>query len=245
MASNHQVQAKAGVQRTVPPRIMTAREVGDKDLPVCPRTCQLRFHPRLLFCVKAPKPSLARIHRSWAPSGCAAGIWSVVLPAAHVVLRIFTRILGVHRIAVVHDVVDGEAQIWIGDMLAPIRGRHSPAGTGPCVSDLLVPSVVKLSSSPVVVSKDAQPRLSIETRPVVDSLIDVVKLMSRSARNSSHRCAATVDLNTTPVKVVSHVQDVVGIFRSSSFFEDICHQILRTHVHLWHKTTSCRAAGAM
>mmetsp|Transcript_30724 Transcript_30724/g.43007 ORF Transcript_30724/g.43007 Transcript_30724/m.43007 type:complete len:259 (-) Transcript_30724:323-1099(-) len=243
MTRHKQVQTIGGVQAAIPPRVVAAREVSHHDLPIGFRVGQFGFHPGLLLSIKSPEPALAGIDRSRTPSRSTGGIRAVVLTTAHVVFRISARILGIHSIAVMHDDIHIKAKIRIRDMLAPIRSRHSPPVGGPSVCNLLIPSVVELTASPVVVAQDTEPWLVAQASTLVDAFKDVVELMSCCSRDLAHRSASTVNFNATPVKVVAHVQDIIGILHRRTSFEGVGHQELRLHIDFRNKAAARSAPG--
>ena len=161
----------------------------------------------------------------------------VVLDSADVVLRVQFRILRVLGIRVDHEDVHGEAGVHEVDVLAPVCRRQSPAIALPGVGNLLVPAVVEDTASPVVVSQDAQPRLAIQARPVVDALENLVELVVCHVSQLGH-WRATGLLDATPVEVVADVQDELWVHFGRTGLERAGHQCLRLIVDALHETTS-------
>ena len=161
----------------------------------------------------------------------------IVRGSADVVLGIQRWILRVLRIRVDHVDVHGEPGIHEVHVLAPVCRRHSPAVAVPGVSNLLIPAIVEDAASPVVVPQDAQPRLAIQARPVVDVLEDLVELVVGHVRQLIHWRAAGL-FDTAPVEVVAYVEDEDGVHFGRATLEGAGHQELGLIIDALHETTS-------
>mmetsp|Transcript_9372 Transcript_9372/g.20407 ORF Transcript_9372/g.20407 Transcript_9372/m.20407 type:complete len:204 (+) Transcript_9372:355-966(+) len=203
MAGDQEVHAHA-VELGIEAALVAAGEVREADLPIRVALRHLLQSPGLVLPPELHEPLVATVHVGGTPDRSTCGSWRVVLSAAHVVLRVLFWGLGIHGVAVVHDDVDGEAEVWIVDVLEPVRCRHAPARACPGVGNLLIPSVVELPASPVVVAKDADPGLVAEATALVDTLEDGIELMARGRGNAVHGGAAIL-LDTSPIEVVPNV----------------------------------------
>mmetsp|Transcript_388 Transcript_388/g.879 ORF Transcript_388/g.879 Transcript_388/m.879 type:complete len:243 (-) Transcript_388:1033-1761(-) len=158
---DEQIQARVP-QLSVPVGLVPTRKVRVHDLPIGPGGCHLRFQPHALLLHQAleiPGTSLD----GWRTSGRGTtGPCSVVLSAADVVLRVLVGLEGIFDIAIDVEDVHVETCILEGDMHAPIGCRHHPPGTGPCVGNLLIPTIVEDAAAPVVIAQHAQPKLAIQ-----------------------------------------------------------------------------------
>ena len=157
--------------------------------------------------------------------------------SADVVLGVQRWILRILGVRVDHEDVHSEPRIHEVHVLAPVCRRQSPAVAVPGVSNLLIPAIVEDAAAPVVVSQDAQPRLAIQARPVVDVLEDLVELVVGHVRQLVHWRAAGL-FDTAPVEVVAYVEDEDGIHFSRATLEGAGHQELWLIIDALHETTS-------
>mmetsp|Transcript_72047 Transcript_72047/g.198792 ORF Transcript_72047/g.198792 Transcript_72047/m.198792 type:complete len:221 (+) Transcript_72047:296-958(+) len=151
VAGDEQVQAELLMELLVPVRLVPAVEVRDGDLPVGGGLLEFLLHPHLLLLPELRHEVEALLRRSGATVRGARGAGRVVHLAADVVLRIDVSRMGILRVGVKHEDVNDEALVGEPHLLHEVLPGHDPAVALPCVSDLLVPSVVELAPAVVVV----------------------------------------------------------------------------------------------
>mmetsp|Transcript_58824 Transcript_58824/g.154938 ORF Transcript_58824/g.154938 Transcript_58824/m.154938 type:complete len:351 (-) Transcript_58824:172-1224(-) len=237
MAGDQQVHAVLRAEARVEARLVPAGEVRHDDLPGGLRGRHLLLQPCLLLRPEVPEPGLARINRRRPVGLRAARVGRVVLAAAHVVLRVLLRVLGVHHVGVGEEDVHVEALVGVRDVLAPVGRRHDPPVARPGVRDLLVPAVVEDAAAPVVVAEHAQPLLAAEAGPLVHALEDLVELVLGRGRDLAHVGAARL-LDAAPIEVVPDVQDVLGVLQGGAGLESICNELLRPRVDVGHEAAT-------
>mmetsp|Transcript_38099 Transcript_38099/g.113779 ORF Transcript_38099/g.113779 Transcript_38099/m.113779 type:complete len:333 (+) Transcript_38099:296-1294(+) len=226
VAGNDEVNA-VGLCHSLPegPPIV-GREVRHHNLPVRPGLIEVVLQPYLLLVPEPSKPrqTLGDVLRALHPT---SRLLRVVLSAADVVLGVGVGFLCVEVVGVQEEIVDGEA--WVADRHRPVLSRHHPAAArAPRVADKLVPTAVEAEASVVVVAEDAQPGLPVQALALVDLLKVPLKL---PGGDDGLRGSPTVGVDTTPVKVVTAVENVVGAPYSGPAGHLIGHALLRVVVH--------------
>ena len=198
-----QVHAQA-LQGLVEVLLMSAREVGDDNLPVRLTLSHELRDPWLLLSPKRGEPARARIHRLRAIRCRTRGGGLVVLSTAHVVVGVLLWWHGIDEVGVQEEVVHIEAEVCVDDGRLVVGSRHDPAVASPGVGDLLIPAVVELEASPIMVAQDAEPGLVCEAGPLINAFEDLIELVLRRVRDLIHR-TPTCLLDAAPVKVVPNL----------------------------------------
>mmetsp|Transcript_68805 Transcript_68805/g.143696 ORF Transcript_68805/g.143696 Transcript_68805/m.143696 type:complete len:253 (-) Transcript_68805:942-1700(-) len=224
--------------------IFTAGEVGHHDLPVSLTLGHLLSQPHLLFSPQVGEVLWARLDRSRAIHNGAVGIGRVVLGAAHVVFRVLGRLLGIVEIGIHKIDIDREVLVGILHWHHVVDSRHHPTLASVGVGDLLVPTVVEHSATPVVVAQNTQPWLARQTGSLVDILVDLVELMVSSPGNLTHRSSASL-LDTAPVEVITDIEEETRILLCCTFFHRTGDKLLRLRVDTLDEATAGRAALAL
>mmetsp|Transcript_43616 Transcript_43616/g.60589 ORF Transcript_43616/g.60589 Transcript_43616/m.60589 type:complete len:203 (-) Transcript_43616:535-1143(-) len=202
---------------------MATGKVRDDDLPCRRRLSHQVANPHFLLVPELRKPMGTVLDRLWAARGCAGGIRVVVLGAAHVVARVLLRWHCIDKVGVKEVIVHVKVQVLVDDGGLVVRRRENPAITKPGVGQLLVPTIVELEATPVMVSKNAEPRLLAESWPLVNALEDLVELMLRGIGNLIHGSSASL-LDAAPVKIISNIEDILRIHERCSLLERLCDQ---------------------
>mmetsp|Transcript_11807 Transcript_11807/g.25602 ORF Transcript_11807/g.25602 Transcript_11807/m.25602 type:complete len:420 (+) Transcript_11807:648-1907(+) len=205
MSSDNEVKTVLVAQLFPEGDVPARREVCDNDLPVGSGVIQALVDPLLLFLPSVTEPSRACFNTSQAQVST-GGVLLDVSITADVVLRVSRGGLCHEVVRVQEEVVHREA--WISDDLPPVLCRKDPTiSDAPCVGDKLIPSSVEAVATVVVISEDTQPRFPLQTSSDVDVLVRPLELTSRN--DLVGRCDATLQVDATPIKVVSDVEEVV------------------------------------
>mmetsp|Transcript_86367 Transcript_86367/g.220020 ORF Transcript_86367/g.220020 Transcript_86367/m.220020 type:complete len:379 (+) Transcript_86367:374-1510(+) len=243
VSRHKQVQAELLAQRPVPClvlAVLTAREVGDHDLPGRRRLTEFVLQPDLLLSPQGLEVGGAILDGCRTLRRRAIGTYRVVRLAADVVLRVHPWTLRVVDVRVDHEDVGREQFRRVLHAHHVVRGRHDPAVAGPSVRNLLIPTVVKTTATPIVVAQNAQPRLALEARARVDALKDLVELVMSREGDLIHGGAASL-LDAAPVEIVADVQEVLRLIDLGALLHRLRHQLLGLVVHAGHEAAGHRA----
>mmetsp|Transcript_78192 Transcript_78192/g.198715 ORF Transcript_78192/g.198715 Transcript_78192/m.198715 type:complete len:259 (-) Transcript_78192:2-778(-) len=142
--------------------------------------------------------------------------------------RVVQRGEGIVHIAVHKEEVHRE--VAVSHLGAPILRRRDPSiAPSPGVRNGLVPALHKLEASVVVVAKHTKPRLACQVGPVVDPFEDSLPLGKATGSHGGGTGSAG-GLDTAPVKVVPHVEQVSRLTDIGSELHLGRHQQLRAVV---------------
>mmetsp|Transcript_426 Transcript_426/g.972 ORF Transcript_426/g.972 Transcript_426/m.972 type:complete len:526 (-) Transcript_426:29-1606(-) len=121
-------------------------------------------------------------------------------------------LLGIKDIAIHEEIV--HLEVLVLHRGAVVLTRHDPlAAAGPCVVDLLVPSLQEADATVIMVSQNAEPG-DVDEGGRVHRLPHVCKLVAAGR----HVLIPAMGVNTTRVKVVADVDDVPRLL---SFFLEV------------------------